>query len=341
MSKMKIDFHFVFSFHYEMKSLPYGVFVQITEKLYGKDLFNFYICSVWIKEKCDRAFVSECGIVIKEFVFAKKLEQIGIPVRANPRQQYLKLVKHEAFFNLHERLQKVYKVWQDWLERIPSNLYKLIYHGDTGTTVTDKRLKSAICKKLRNCDKEVAAEEYFKLDWADILIRSIDRLDFVYKLKTTIDIPSLHRNVIDDHLNSINQCYYQSRDILSGKEPVYSISEIGIPEDVLPKQIISESNHIFSKTIASVSQIADYSMLDFRKTYSKLLSVIIEKDMIDALTEKEDKTEDEIYILEHLDELLTFTEDELDYVCYLHYKVITGQIPVLEPFNYKILSAYQ
>jgi len=306
-----------------LESLPYLVFVQVSSKLKGSDLINFCQSSPLINEKCNRDFVSESGNVVRQYVFTKILEQIGIPVRGNPREQYVNLIRHRAYFSIKQKFDLHLRVWE--IDKRIKTIFDLLYNPPSNF---DDVLIFNIGRRLRDqSNRQLLNDIYFLMIDTEVLS---EKLNLEHGNDEEETLIRLYQNM--------KEKYDRLRHLLQGNEKLYSYMDFENLKLYVKPQSFSNFNHLFAKILAKAIRDTGYNMMDARMDFNH---EFFNDDHIQFFMEGESEFNETIkYIVENRNELERFSEDELDYLCYLHYKVINEEIPVLESFDYFKLIGY-
>jgi hypothetical protein len=282
-----------------LETLPYNVFVNLVlvGEIKGKDLLNFCHSSPLINEKCNKPFVSESGHIVPQYIFSELLEQMGIPPRDNPREQYTNLIQHKAFYSFKHKLVRLSEWHQNIVWRI-NTLWHLLYNSPSFVFDFLPKILKLYPKALD-----------FQL--INMLIAKIDGLNtYGYRTKDMI------RTILEGIKNTID--HYKSKGFKASRNLNYSYLGYRSIEKYITEKEFSDANEIFAQVLAKTLKDNNFTNKDFREFL---------------------KTEWKRHIPANY--ILDLTEDELDYLTFLHYKVITGEIPVLEKFDYYDLIKYE
>jgi hypothetical protein len=308
-----------------LESLPYHVFVNLvlTGGLRGKDLLNFCGASPLINEKCNKPFVSESGHVVPQYIFTKLLEQLDIPVRENPREQYLNLVRHKSYFSLKKKLTLLYRAHSRRpLDRYPKTIFRLLYNSNF---IMLEFLQMLFEEAFRNRKDLENGRKYVDFENIEGLIT-----DIIHLKPRGGDEEPMNLNM---NLDEIRDLLEEYKAYIDETRPLYDTPLYESVKAYISQKEFSDANQIFSKVLLKNLLKLKYDYVKFRnylreEWIKKAQKILAEGDLNEE-------------ILQNLNQLGSLTEDELDYLVYLHYKVLDGDIPVLESFEYDRLIKYE
>jgi hypothetical protein len=355
-----------------LEGLPYNVFVNLVlvGEIDGRDLLNFCNSSPLINEKCNKAFISESGHVVPQFIFSKLLQKMGIPSRENPREQYLNIVQHRTISTLSARLSILLDLLGLRSNHFPETVYDLIY-GPRGTFAFEvlegiknsKPQSISIVELLEKFMYKLDLSGYYKYD--DIARRNIDEFLEILNLFRSKGLGDLKYNYLGlSRLKSrISQKDFSDANIIFAQALKRILEKYGYSSEEFRAYLRRKwnTNPIFEHLENSET----LRHFNIRAMLFEALGIRIPKNDPEGLLnpnpdDKEEEWEEEVSpeekerilletemlqeefqrVKENLNWFMTITEDELDYLTYLHYKVYNGEIPVLESFTYENLFGY-
>lgn len=309
-----------------LENLPYLVFVEVSAKLKGLDLINFCQSSPLINEKCNRDFVSISGNVVRQYIFAKLLEKMGIPVRENPRDQYVNLIKHRSYFTISKKFDIYCQLWG--ISNDVKTIYDLLYANPLDFIESPILFNIDLHLRLTENPRSFLREASNLVFDTEILAK---RLGQEYDTFHDRDV------ALGNIYREMKVWYVKLKPKLDGNEKLYSYLDFEILKFHVSPKGFSDINHIFAKILKEAIRDGNYN-----NTRQDLNQQLITDQHIEFFQEGEDALSEIVkYVMDHRDELRNFTEDELDYLCYLHYKVVNEEIPVLESFEYLKLIGYE
>lgn len=351
-----------------LENLPYNVFVNLVlvGQINGRDLVNFCNSSPLINDKCNKPFKSESGHIIPQFIFTVVLQKMGIPVRENPREQYVNLIQHKSLNTFTYKL----SIILDLLERrnfeFPNTIYDLIYGF--------RNFSFELLEQIGNLNPE-----------SKTLINSLDKLIRELEFSNNPD----YNHIVKTHVSNFLELLDYFRQKGFGGDLKYNYLGYESLKSLISQKDFSDANLIFGQVLKELLEKYNYTnqnlrdymkrkwetnqifeILEYsdtlehfyiRNAYFQAFGIRVPEDDPEGLLDLERRREDEEMTFEekqkalenikifqeifrnlkqNLDFFKHLSEDELDYLTYLHYKVYSGELPVLEAFTYKDLFGY-
>jgi len=350
-----------------------------TGKLEGEDLIRLCNTSSVINEKCNRSFSlqgsNRRGTVIAEietipqYMFYQLLKRMGIEPSLEKfnqgedyRQQYLKASHHKAFFPLSQK----FKIFEDITTRyggegeregvipVPGNLFDLFYNEESYAVglLGDIRYPSKIPIPEQddyNYNLQIMSELYdFRnyaispiLDeenddgWKDALKVKADLNIFAELLGMSLD-QFINDILIQDYIRNLQRAgYFHMTDpnviasnflnandnFVKALQAFYNVLQLS--DKRIEEEIIKSWRYLINRQINYVR--------------GNLMREIEEEIRTGQANKKINGIERD---LNQLVSLFNLTDHELDYLLYLHKKILKGILPVITPFTYDDLSNY-
>jgi hypothetical protein len=309
---------------------------------------------------------------IPQYMFYQLLKRMGVEPSIEKfnqgedyRQQYLKASRHKAFYFLHQKFKTLEQITRrngiegENIIVEPGNLFDLFYGeeqyqiGLLVSVISNSRRIPEIVKY--NFDKilETIRTLY---DFRSIIINegllgATDSEGWFKALKVRLDFQTL-ANLFGISLDQFLNEYYVPY-VTQGLERMLINPNINLTFNHvqnLDKIFAEMLRNIFTTLALSYDDIKR----EIRKSWNLLISTIIEaysndlQDLDNIIQNNQNFLgQDQQAVIESyrrdlqtLELLKDFTDQELDYLIYLHKKILTGQLSILTPFTYEDLRDY-
>jgi hypothetical protein len=315
-----------------LESLPYNVFMNLimSGEIQGKDLISLCNSSPLINEKCNKAFIGKNGENVPQFIFYALLKKLGINLtgRNDYRNLYVKVSQNLPFLTLKRKLDLVFKQISNLTNRtmiIPRNINDLLYHnlfsGDLGLIISKEKIYSLI-------DSNIIYSTIANYNRMQILIHNLEIMeDRAFYLNVKYDRILTSEKAAELANISVEDFLEHVMDYGSDNGPM---------EDYIN---VNEKFRLALNDLWNGQFSGKLNLSDIGRNWSNFVNHVITLIMeagVAGLADPNLEAEN-VRILESVK---TLTSDELEYLTYLHRKVLSGELPVLTPLEFEELIKY-
>jgi hypothetical protein len=354
-----------------LEKLPYNVFLKIifAGNLEGKDLIGLCNSSRVLSDKCNRSFKIEgTAQEIPQYLFYLMLIKLGLEPsveRLNSgesyREQYLKAIKNMPIHSLNRKFAIIaelsrYDPENEGVVVFPGNLFDLLYNqSDSTIGFLDRVLfiysvPKDINDAYNNIIKLIKILYDIRNDAiAHGLWKSRDPDGWIKAFKYSAELPEIAKAVGKSFEEFIGNDYpmyigQRTRMRLGGNISLDNLLNVNQIFARAVEEVFRHA-HIYERGILSDDGIKQLIRSRWNDIINILLGVYqkqlegLEEDINNGV-EVEAAAEPTRRNIKLLLEIQTLSDEELNYLLYLHKKVVNGEIPVLTLFNFEDLSKY-
>jgi hypothetical protein len=321
-----------------LESLPYNVFMNLimSGEIKGKDLISLCNSSPLINEKCNKAFIGKNGENVPQFIFYALLKKLGINLtgRNDYRNLYVKVMQNLPFLTLQKKIELAFEQLDNlhYSEDVmPKNISDLLYFN----LYVDANLGLIISRDMNNSfiAPNQNVERYNRMQ---LVIHNLKTMR--YRMFHEYYGKKEYTYIFDSILTSEQLAKLANMKL---KAFLNMVMAYGLNDGPIEDYInINEKFRVALNDFWNYKFPGKLNLSDIGRNWSNFvnhtITVIVESadvgDLVDPNLEEEN--------IRNLESIETLTTDELEYLAYLHRKVLSGELPVLTPLTFEELIKY-
>jgi|SRR5579885_1548813 len=340
-----------------LEKLPYDVFINLIVKgnIEGKDLIRLCNSSPVLNEFCNRSFkVQDTNEIIPQYLFYLLVKKMGFQPspNQNSREFYKILIRHRPFFSLDLKFKILEGATEregDRCIRYSGNIYDLLYNDEQHTLgllkymlAGDKNIE--LTRKIDNLYgfRWHIVDKIYKFKPEDMLTK---RVETAFRLPADLRELAKFLNItLEDLIKTFEEYKFRRYDYDIQLEN-YNINDL------------LNINQLFSNLLNEVvGEISDEKIIErIKSSFKNSCEGPVEYyndylDVDDAMIEEAQSEEETLKIMQDqeriendikaLTEISELSNDEVDYLFFLHKLVLSGKLPVLTRYTFEELSKY-